>query len=127
MGVVVGFDVGENCGPRVLVVEEAAVLAHFTFEDNAWIVALTMVEPAILSAVEALDWYCVCWQNELAFKWLKSLGDVGHLPKHDAASNRAWVCGKLLVALLTEKLQRDAVAFSPGADDGWSKTRHPGF
>ena len=53
------------------------------------------------------------WQIELAFKRLKSLGDVGHLPKRDAASSRAWVYGKLLIALLTEKMQRHAAAFSP--------------
>ena len=53
------------------------------------------------------------WEIEVAFKRPKSIGDVGHLPKHDAASSRAWVYGKLLVALLTEKMQRHAAAFSP--------------
>lgn len=84
-----------------------------TLEQNAWIVVLTTIEPETLSAVEVLEWYRVRWQIELAFKRLKSLGDVGHLPKHDAASSRAWVYGKLLVALLTEKMQRHAAAFSP--------------
>jgi len=84
-----------------------------TLEQNAWIVVLTTVEPKALGTVEVLEWYRVRWQIELAFKRLKSLGDVGHLPKHDAASSRAWVYGKLLVALLTEKMQRQAAAFSP--------------
>jgi len=48
---------------------------------------------------------------------------VGHLPKSDARSSRAWVCGKRLIALLTEKMQRHAASLSPGADAGWTKTR----
>jgi IS4 transposase len=60
-----------------------------------------------------LEWYRVRWQIELAFKSLKSLADLGHLPKYDAASSRAWLYGKLLVALLTERMQRYARAFSP--------------
>ena len=88
-------------------------MREITLEHNAWIVVLTTVDQEILSDVEVLEWYRVRWQIELAFKRLKSLGDVGHLPKHDAASSRAWVYGKLLVALLTEKMQRHAAAFSP--------------
>jgi hypothetical protein len=84
-----------------------------TLEHSAWIVVLTTVEPDRLSESEVLEWYRVRWQIELAFKRLKSLGDVGHLPKHNDASSRAWVYGKLLIALLTEKMQRHAAAFSP--------------
>jgi hypothetical protein len=47
------------------------------------------------------------------FKRLKSLLAVGHLPKHDARSARAWLYGKLLVALLTQKLVRLGGSFSP--------------
>ena len=88
-------------------------LREVTLEHSAWIVILTTVGKEVLSDVESLEWYRVRWQIELAFKRLKSLGDVGHLPKHDPASSRAWVYGKLLVALLTEKMQRHAAAFSP--------------
>jgi hypothetical protein len=89
------------------------VLRAATLEHSAWVVALTTVEPELLSDTDVLEWYRVRWQIELAFKRLKSLGDVGHLPKRDAASSRAWVYGKLLIALLTEKMQRHAAAFSP--------------
>lgn len=82
-------------------------------EHSAWIVVVTTVQDDVLSAEQVLEWYRVRWQIELAFKRLKSLGDVGHLPKRDAASSRAWVYGKLLVALLTEKMQRHAASFSP--------------
>ena len=50
---------------------------------------------------------------ELASKRLKSLLDFGHLPKHDAYSARAWLYGKLLLALLAEKLIGRGQADSP--------------
>ena len=90
-----------------------STLREATLEHSAWIVVLTTVEQEVMREVEVLEWYRVRWQIELAFKRLKSLGDVGHLPKRDAASSRAWVYGKLLIALLTEKMQRHAAAFSP--------------
>ena len=46
------------------------------------------------------------WQIELAFKRLKSLAQLGHVPKHDNRSSRAWLYGKLLVTLLAQKLIR---------------------
>lgn len=60
-----------------------------------------------------LDWYRVRWQIELSFKRLKSLAQLGHLPKYDAQSSRAWLYGKLLVALLTQKLVRTGRDISP--------------
>ena len=90
-----------------------STLREVTLEHSAWIVVLTTVSESVMSAAEVLEWYRVRWQIELAFKRLKSLGDVGHLPKRDAASSRAWVYGKLLIALLTEKMQRHAAALSP--------------
>jgi Transposase DDE domain len=88
-------------------------LRERTLENSAWIVVLTTVNQSVLNDAEVLEWYRVRWQIELAFKRLKSLGQFGHLPKRDPASSRAWVYGKLLVALLTEKMQRHAASFSP--------------
>jgi hypothetical protein len=56
------------------------------------------------TGVQVLTWYRVRWQVELAIKRLKSLLGFGHLPKHDTHSARAWLYGKLLLALLAEKL-----------------------
>ena len=62
------------------------------------------------------------WQVELVFKRSKSLAGLGHLPKRNPVSARAWLCGKLLVALLVEKAVRHASAVSfrasAGAVDG---------
>ena len=98
----------QNKAQRGKVKLSATNLAH-----TAWIVVLTTVPDTVLSDEEVLQWYRVRWQIELAFKRLKSLGDVGHLPKSDERSSRAWVYGKLLIALLTEKMQRHAAALSP--------------
>lgn len=84
-----------------------------TLEYARWIIVLTTVPAETLPEERILEWYRVRWQVELAFKRLKSLAGLGHLPKYDAASSRAWLYGKLLVALLTERMQRYARAFSP--------------
>ena len=64
-------------------------------------------------AAEILEWYRVRWQIELLFKRLKSLAQLSHLPKHDPRSSRAWLYGKFLVALLTQKLIRIGRSLSP--------------
>lgn len=66
-----------------------------------------------VSAAEVLEWYRRRWQIELVFKRLKTLVQLGHLPKHDDRSFRAWLHGKLLVALLTQKLIRIGRDISP--------------
>jgi hypothetical protein len=73
-----------------------------TLEVAKYVVVFTTRHNA--SAVEILEWYRSRWQIELVFKRLKSLLQLGHLPKHDDRSSRAWLHGKLLVALLTQKL-----------------------
>jgi len=60
-----------------------------------------------------LQWYQVRWQVELAFKRLKSLAQLGHLPKYDDHSSRAWLYGKLFVALLAQKMIRTGRDISP--------------
>jgi hypothetical protein len=84
-----------------------------TLEYAHWVMVLTTVPEELFNDVQVLEWYRVRWQIELAFKRLKSLAGFGHLPKSDPISSRAWLYGKLLLALLTEKMQRYAHAFSP--------------
>jgi len=65
------------------------------------------------STKDVLDAYRLRWQMELVFKRFKQIARFGHLPKHDDESSKAWLYGKLLVALLTEKLIAHANALSP--------------
>ena len=56
------------------------------------------------------------WQIELMFKRLKSVAQLGHVPKHDDRSSRAWFYGKLLVTLLAQRLVRIERDISPSGD-----------
>ena len=69
------------------------------------------------SATQVLESYRMRWQIELAFKRLKSLVQLGQVPKHDDRSSRAWLYGKLLVALLTQKLIRIGQDISPSGHE----------
>ena len=74
------------------------------------------------STADVLRLYRMRWQIELVFKRLKSIAQLGHLPKHDNRSSRAWLYGKLLVTLLAQKLIRIGRDISPGA----THSRHGG-
>jgi IS4 transposase len=74
---------------------------------------LTNLEAELWTAGKILDLYRCWWQVELALKGLKSLLNLGHLPKKDPASALAWIQLKLLIALVTEKLRYDARFYSP--------------
>ena len=82
-----------------------------------YVIVFTTFPEAAFTAARVLEWYRARWQVELVFKRFKSLAQLGHLPKHDDTSARAWLYGKLLVALLVEKLVRHASALSPWGYD----------
>jgi len=84
-----------------------------TREYAHYVAVFTTLPEAELGAAEVLEYYRFRWQIELVFKRLKSILAVGHLPKHDAQSSRAWLYGKLFVALLTQKLVRLGSSISP--------------
>ena len=64
-------------------------------------------------APDVLELYRLRWQIELAFKRMKSIMGLGHLPKKDPASARAWLHGKIFVSLLIERMVEAAETFSP--------------
>lgn len=76
-----------------------------------------------LSAEQILESYRARWQIELVFKRLKTLIELGHLPKRDHSSSRAWLHGKLLIALLTQKLIHVGRNISPCG--GFHEFRRP--
>jgi hypothetical protein len=84
-----------------------------TLELSEYILVLTNLEAEAWSGANILELYRCRWQIELAFKRLKSLLRLGHLPQKDPDSARAWMQLKLLLALLTDKLCYDARFFSP--------------
>jgi hypothetical protein len=65
------------------------------------------------SAPQLAQLYRRRWQIELAFKRLKSIMGLGHLPKADWDSARAWLHGKMFVALLVQALVDEGRFFSP--------------
>jgi hypothetical protein len=69
--------------------------------------------PAIIDARQVLQLYRLRWQIELVFKRMKSILGLGHLPKQDPLSAKAWLQGKLFVGLLIERMIRTAESFSP--------------
>jgi hypothetical protein len=82
-----------------------------TLEVAKYVIVFTMCSRG--STADVLRSYRVRWQIELAFKRLKSLAQLGHVPKHDDGSSRAWLYGKLLVTLLAQKLIRIGRDISP--------------
>ena len=84
-----------------------------TLEHAAYVTVFTTVNRHAMSGVKVLSMYRDRWQIELVFKRLKGLVRLGSLPKTDKASCMAWLHGKLVIALLAERLYREAEFFSP--------------
>lgn len=84
-----------------------------TLEFAEYVILFTTVSRHIYKKKEVLTLYRGRWQVELIFKRLKGIVGVGHLPKKDPESCTAWLYGKMLVALLVERLYREADFFSP--------------
>jgi len=82
-------------------------------EFAKYVILFTTFPSAEFPAKSVLEWYRARWQVELVFKRFKPLAQLGHLPKRDDESARAWLCGKLFVALPVEKLIRHASSVSP--------------
>jgi hypothetical protein len=68
-----------------------------TLQYAGYVMVFTTVPASHFSTAEVLEWYRVRWQIELVFKRLKTLAELGSLPKHDDQSARAWLYGKLLI------------------------------
>lgn len=84
-----------------------------TLEFAKYVLLFTTFPESEFACNDVLDWYRLRWQVELVFKRFKSLAAFGHLPKSDSESSKAWLYGKLLVALVMEKLIYHAASISP--------------
>jgi Transposase DDE domain len=93
--------------------QERVHLRERTLEFAQFVLVLTSLEATVWTSAAVLELYRCRWQVELAFKRLKSLLQLGHLPKKDPAGARAWMQMKLLLALLVERLLFDAEFIFP--------------
>jgi len=84
-----------------------------TLEYAKYIILFTTFPENEFSSSNVLEWYRIRWQVELVFKRFKSLAQLGHLPKYGDESAKAWLYGKLFVALIVEKLIAHACFISP--------------
>jgi len=78
-----------------------------------YVMVLTTFPAPKFPLEQVLDHYRFRWQIELVFKRFKQIAQLGHVPKYDQDSAKAWLYGKLFVTLLTEKLIQHARALSP--------------
>jgi len=78
-----------------------------------YLFVITSVDREVLSGSEVLSVYRMRWQVRVAFRRLRSLLELGLLPKTDPESARAWLYGKMVVALLLDALTETGCASSP--------------
>lgn len=84
-----------------------------TLEYAEYVIVFTTVNRHRLKKADVLELYRARWQVELSFKRLKGIMDLGHLHKSDPESCKAWLYGKMFVALLVERIFQEAESFSP--------------
>ena len=84
-----------------------------TVEMSEYFVLGTSLSSWAFSAQRILELYRLRWQVELAFKRLKSIMQLGQLPKTDPESCRAWLYGKMLYTLLCYAIVDKGRFFSP--------------
>lgn len=93
--------------------QRKSVVTAETREYACYILVFTTLPIRQCTTRQVLEYYRLRWQIELTFKRLKSVVQLGHIPKQDDQSSRAWLYGKLFVALLSQKLTRVGSAISP--------------
>jgi hypothetical protein len=102
-----------------------AQVTEETRQYACYVLVFTTLRARDATTRQVLDSYRLRWQIELTFKRLKSIVPWGPVPKQDDHSSRAWLYGKLLVALLSQKLAREGSAISPWGYPLPEATAHP--
>jgi hypothetical protein len=82
-------------------------------EMTQYVLVLSSLSGKEMPAAKVLEFYRSRWQVELAFKRLKNLLALGHVPKTNDDTAKTWMQGKVLVALLIEKIMLEGRFFSP--------------
>lgn len=89
------------------------VLKELTLLVNDYVIIITTLPREAFPMKSIFEVYRLRWQIELVFKRFKSISHLGALPKYTDSSARAWLYGKMLIALIIEKLCAQLGAFSP--------------
>ncbi|MDR3568393.1 MAG: transposase [Syntrophobacteraceae bacterium] len=84
-----------------------------TLEHAEYVCVFTTVNRHSMKTRDILELYREGWQIQPTFKRLKNIIGIGHIPKHNEESCIAWFYGKMVVAMLVEKLYLEAKSFSP--------------
>lgn len=84
-----------------------------TIMAAGYIFVFTTMKREVMTASSVLEMYRGRWQIELAFKRLKSIIGLGHLPKQDPEGARAWIHGKIFASFLIETLVMAGELFFP--------------
>ena len=84
-----------------------------TLAAAEYIFVFTTLNSGEIAAETVLEIYRGRWQIEIAFKRLKSLLEVGHVPKKDPVGAKSWIHGKMLCAIMIEKLIEAGESFFP--------------
>jgi hypothetical protein len=87
------------------------VAARTRSGEAIWV--LTTLAEDQASAAEVLQLYRLRWQIELAFKRLKSLAWLDSLPTMKGPTARSWILGRLLMAVLAQRLADPQGSLSP--------------
>lgn len=78
-----------------------------SLEAAGYLMLITSLPDNAYPAASILDLYRTRWQIELAFKRLKSLLRIDHLPAKDPALARAWILAHLIVAAIIDDISPD--------------------
>lgn len=78
-----------------------------------YVVFLTTVPRARLSAAQVIELYRARWQIELAFKRDKSIGQLDRLPSMTPPTIQAWICANVLLGLIARRLSAQSVDLPP--------------
>jgi hypothetical protein len=105
--------------------KDGATVREETLFYAGYVMVFTTADAAQFEPRRILETYRLRWQIELVFKRFKQLAQMGHLPKHDEESSKAWLYGKLLVALITERFIEKAESFSPWGYDHLAQPSKP--
>jgi hypothetical protein len=78
-----------------------------------YVTIVTTADASRISAGQGLELYRARWQVELNFKRDKSLGELDRLPNMIPKTVHSWLCAKVLLNLIVQRLCAQKVSVSP--------------